>query len=117
VKERLDIAAADPRAGGQKRRFQAASAELAALPAAAGGGADVARLHGELTELAIDLGAADALPTAPQREVLELARQRLTEAERSFAGFAAGTLRRMEPALRRLEAAAPPPPAARRPTP
>ncbi len=96
---RLRKASSEPRAGRNAGRLAAALRELEALTS---GETSPRRLHGELTELAIDLGSADAPPTAPQRELLDEVRAGLDGAERSWSVFAAGTLRRLERPLARL---------------
>jgi photosystem II stability/assembly factor-like uncharacterized protein len=100
IETRLAELVAEPRATRSRRALERAQREL---PDAQGARAErAAAVAGELADLAADLEGADALPTAPQREVLADALARLGRAEQRWRRFEASTL---APLARHLAAA------------
>jgi len=91
---------ANPAARASRSRLERASQEL---PAVRGAGEEgLSWVAGAITALATDLGDVDAPPTAPQREVLAVAEERVARVEARWTAFEDGTLRDLR---RRLERA------------
>jgi photosystem II stability/assembly factor-like uncharacterized protein len=96
--------ASDPSVKKLWREIEKARAELVAWRSALGAGDDPEASYQELLGLAIDLDAADASPTAPQRELAREAVQRLDRVEPAWRRLAAATLDRLADRLTRLRA-------------
>ncbi|MCB9378847.1 MAG: hypothetical protein H6511_08815 [Holophagales bacterium] len=100
AKRRLEAARAAPTARRLRFAIDAALTNIASLTPDRS--SDPARINGTLTGLATDLEGADALPTAPQREVLAELSPAIRRFEAAWRGFDEKTLRALAKKLERL---------------
>jgi len=96
----LDAALQDDRANRLSKRITRQREALVMMTASRG--EDPERLNGLLASLATDLEGVDALPTAPQRELLSVCEKGIAAFETKWAGFSGGAFADLSDRLEKL---------------